>query len=149
MPTCEMCGKETNVWPHKIEGAELSVCKYCSRHGEKLKKIPRRVNVKAHNYRTNVTDETIVSDYDTIIRTAREKLKLKQEDFAKKINERLSVVQNIETKKFKPSIKLAKKLEKILNISLVTEDKKIDISQFTSKSKSNTLTLGDMIKIKK
>ncbi len=149
MPACEMCGYVCNTWPHKIEGAELNVCPKCGRFGEKLRKLPPKINVKAHKYKTNETDERVVTNYDQIVRQSREKLNLKQEDFAKKINEKLSVVQNIETKKFKPSIKLAKKLEKILKIKLIQEDEqKVDISKFKSQNKSDTLTLGDLIKTK-
>ena len=55
----------------------------------------------------------VVGDFATRVRKAREKLGLKQEDFAKKIKEKESIVHKLETGEFKPNLDLAKKLEKI------------------------------------
>ena len=85
--------------------------------------------------------------YAEIIKKAREKLNLKQEEFAKKINEKLSLVQNIERGKFKPSMNLAKKLERFLHVKLIESIEDSGIS--VEKSKSEGLTIGDFIKVKK
>ncbi len=147
--TCEMCGKQLSTWPHEIEGVKMDVCPTCGKFGKKLAK-PKKVFVRKvlPTYTTNETNERIVSNFAEIIRNTRSKSSLKQEEFAKKINEKASVVQHIETGKMKPSVKLAKKLEKIFNITLIEEEttKKLDLSKF--KNKSSTLTLGDMIKRK-
>ncbi|MDP7457542.1 MAG: helix-turn-helix domain-containing protein, partial [Candidatus Woesearchaeota archaeon] len=66
---------------------------------------------------------------------------------AKKINEKVSLIHHIETGKTEPSIALAKKLERFLNISLVKQDEQIPVH--IEKSSSEAMTIGDMIKVKK
>ena len=60
-----------------------------------------------------------------------------------------TVINNIETGKFEPPIKLAEKLEKFLGIKLVNE---VTLEGYKSASpspaSSEGMTLGDMIKVK-
>ena len=87
------------------------------------------------------------SDFAEKIRKKREKLGLKQEDFAKRISEKESVVHKLETGEFTPSLKLARKLEVLLGIKLIEsyeEEEKI-----TAKGETEEFTIGDVIKIKK
>ena len=53
------------------------------------------------------------------IRNKRDELGLKQEDFAKMLNEKESIIHKLETGEFKPSLKLAKKLEKKFGLKLI------------------------------
>ena len=72
---------------------------------------------------------------------------MKQEELAKKINEKESRLHKIESGHFTPSLRLARKLEKFLKITLVEQ-----VAEDTSpleKSKSESLTLGDFIKVRK
>ena len=87
-----------------------------------------------------------VPDYDQIIRKAREKRGLSQKDFANKLNEKESIVQKMETKTFKPSIKMAEKLQRILGIKLIETVEMEKVKQ--GKTESGVRTIGDMIKIK-
>ena len=91
--------------------------------------------------------EVIVEDYAEKIRKAREKLGLKQKDFAKKISERASLVHNFETGKIEPSLKIAQKLEKMLKIKLIEEIE--EKPEKIQKTKSEEFTVGDFIKVKK
>ena len=78
---------------------------------------------------------------------ARERSGLKQEELAKKLNEKESIISSIESGKFKPSINLAHKLEKFFNINLIEE---LGGEEFElSSSEGSGMTIGDMIKIKK
>ncbi len=92
--------------------------------------------------------QSIVDDYAARIRAAREHLNLTQEAFAKKLSEKVSIIQKIEAGNFKPSIKTARKLEKTLKISLVdqVEDSNIPFKQESSSSEG--LTMADFIKKK-
>ena len=74
---------------------------------------------------------------------------LKQEDFAKKINEKLSVVSGIESGRHKPSMELAKKIGRFLRISLVEEIEDKEEEKIAGKGASEELTIGDLIKIRK
>ena len=54
----------------------------------------------------------VSEDFNTIIRVAREKKGWSREELAKKIYEKVSVINRIESGKMVPDIKLARKLEK-------------------------------------
>ena len=91
----------------------------------------------------------VVKDAGKIIRGKREEMGLKQIEFAKKLNEKESVIQGWETGKLKPSIPKAKKLERILKVTLTEEIEDADESPTTKKAKGGALTIGDLIKVKK
>ena len=62
---------------------------------------------------TEVMD-LLVEDYAEKIRKKRESLGINQKEFAKKLNEKESLIQKIEAGHFEPSIGLAKKIGKVL-----------------------------------
>ena len=153
---CELCGKKIGK-PKKVrvEGSTLQVCEQCARHGEEVlehknkdvKELLSRVNKsKSKNIRRKGFGEegkTLVMDYPDKIREARLKQDLTQEELAKKLNEKKSVVAKLEKEDMRPSEDLRKKLERTLNVSLLEE-----IEQFsqTSEHKDAGLTIGDLIK---
>ena len=158
---CEMCGKETDVlYKAVIEGVELKVCKECSKFGTKVRPLntPARVGTKNqmnHSCRKMQPkrDEIIyivVPGYDRMIKEAREKAGMKQEEFSKKINEKESTIHNIESGRAEPSIKLARKIEKFFHIKLLEEltENEVSHSAIAKPSKSKELTVGDVIQIK-
>jgi len=141
---CELCGKKEAEFSALIEGVELKVCSSCAKHGQVLKKPAYAENRKV---RVELPEFVIVENFAEIIKKKRESMNLTQEDFAKKVNQKLSLMQNIESGHIKPTIDVAKKLEKILGIKLVKELKfeKVDLG----KKSSEGLTIGDLIKIRK
>jgi putative transcription factor len=151
-----MCGKDGSLVKARIEGAELDVCDDCSRFGKVIsrpkpiltKKIPERHAAIPLPKRKELL-ETIVPDYASKIKNAREKLGLTQEEFSKKLSERESIMQKIESGHFTPSIEQARKLEKALNIHLIEnfEDGEVPIAGQTKKG--DGFTLGDFIKTRK
>jgi len=148
MSVCEMCGNESPLVKTVIEGVELSVCKNCSGFGKIVRKrtfIPS----KKKFFREEKEDEDIdvlKEDYPSIIREKREQMGLKQKEMAMFLAERESVIHKIEAGNYKPSIKLARKIEKYLNIKLI---EKQHIEKQDLKVNKQILTIGDMIKIKK
>lgn len=147
---CDMCGSPGKMFKTIVEGTELSVCQECSRFGKVVGVIEQSIakpiaKTKSKEPETEVM-ELLVEDYAEKIRKKRESLGLNQEEFAKKLNEKESLIQKIESGHFEPSIGLAKRIGKILQLKLVEEyEEKHDA---VSKSKTDSFTIGDFIKIK-
>jgi len=152
-----MCGSGGYMVKAEIEGSTLTVCKNCSKYGKVISHV-REATVREKRKREKVLVERpvktkreiiflITNDYAKKIKDKREQLGMKQEDFAKMLNEKESVMHHIEQGKFKPSIYLARKLEKKLSITLVEQHEE-DHSKIIKPS-SEGFTIGDFIKIKK
>jgi len=166
---CEVCGQKIVGKYRKvnIEGANLIVCRNCAKFGDsstilhaqarKLEpSIPRtqkmggakksKISGKKKDFL--LTSYELVDDYMDKIRKAREERGLSQDELAKKINERVSIIKKIETGKMRPPQTLAKKLEKELQINL---HETVDSAGLAigSKDYSKELTLGDIVNIKK
>ena len=139
---CELCGRKEAEFSALIEGVELQVCASCSKHGQILKKPVFAENKKT---KSEEPELVIVENYAQLIKNKREELNLTQEDFSKKVNQKLSFMQNIESGHTKPTIEVARKLEKALGIKLIKEFK---FEKISPRAKTETLTIGDLIKIK-
>jgi len=131
-----------------IEGTELDVCKNCSSFGQGLKSRSHPSVVQPKRPVTlpqELTEtEAVVENFAQLIKDAREKKGLTQKDFAQSINEKASLIHKIETGA-EPPLALAKKIEKVLHVTLVT---KVQEAALPSTTKSGSITIGDMIKIK-
>ena len=149
---CEICGKNIIGKPIrvKIDGSVMQTCKECSKFGKvqkeprkpaKPRTIPRRPRIREPSYEVS-------EDFNTIIRQAREKKAWSREELAKKLYEKASVIGRIESGKMIPDIKLARKIEKILNISILD---KIEDEQpeDTVSSRRGGTTIGDIAHIKR
>ncbi len=95
-----------------------------------------------------ITQE-LTEDYPNKISVAREKLGLTHEELGKKINEKASVLRNLEAGKMEPNNQLASKLEHMLKIKLLVPISEEKVPPPTAKSANQELTLGDMIEIDK
>lgn len=159
---CEICGKpvsETNPTRAKIEGSVVVVCKECAKLGtiqkappkpkfQQNKKGKRNNNQPKRNYRRDEPTEELIEDYNEVVRKARESKNWSREDLGRQINEKVSVIQKIESGKMTPDNKLTKKLEKALNITLLENVDNVDLNQFINNS-SGERTLGNIMKIKR
>lgn len=146
---CELCGREDELVEAVVEGSILSVCNQCSKYGHviaikktKVAETPKKIELKLED---DIL-EVVVKDYSEKVKKAREGKKLTQEELAKKINEKESLVQKIESGHLEPSLYLAKKLENFLQIKLIEKESngekvKIDF-------KGNGLTIGDLVSFK-
>lgn len=151
-PTCEMCGKEAPLVKAEIEGGELEVCHNCSKFG-KVKSYVRIPSESNSNWKKKtvpkeVIEESVVHNYATILRSFREKNKLSQEDFARLLNEKESVVAKWESGSLKPSVETARKLEKIMGLKLVSLEEFENYKE-DGKKRGDVLTLGDFVKVRK
>jgi len=172
MVQCEMCGAETaSPKTIKVEGAELDVCDDCADFGTEVK--TQSSSSTSTKYSTSSSSsgdssstggssggsssntrrhdmfdemEEVAADYDDRIRNARESAGLSQEELAKEISEKASLVRKLERGAMLPSDSVQKKLEKYLSITL-TESSSGD-DDWESESGGDGLTLGDMVKRK-
>ncbi|MEE9409518.1 MAG: multiprotein bridging factor aMBF1 [Candidatus Heimdallarchaeota archaeon] len=166
MATCEMCGREIYSRPItiEIEGAELSVCPSCSKHGKKViqpKSRKPRTSVGSHPQQRDSSSRStstraprqvervgeLVTNYFEKIRLARQKMKISQKEVAIQTKISTSELQSIETGKIRPSDKIIGILEKFYNIKLTEE-----IQSYRPKDQKkgpSFQTLGDIVVIKK
>lgn len=163
-----MCGREIYGEPIliEIEGAIISVCNACAKHGKRVQKKPTKPvrsgtkssisrrpskpikKVKSTpSVRFSEGSETLVEDYAERIRIARQKKKLTQKEVAIQTKISVSVLQSIETGKLRPSDEVRRKLEKFFNIKLVEEVNPYVTQEV--KKRPTEQTLGDVVIIKK
>ena len=160
---CEVCGHKIHTEPITavIEGAKLTVCVECSKHGKIVYEeptAPKQALKKPQAPITMVQKKPIVAkveitqepteDYANKIKLAREKLALTHEELGKKINEKASVLRNLEAGKMAPNNQLASKLEHMLKIKLLVPISEEKVTQLP-KSANQELTLGDLIELNK
>jgi putative transcription factor len=148
MAYCEMCGSDTNLVKATIEGTTLNVCGRCAKFGnispgENIQKKEKEVKIKIE---PQIVYE-IVNDYSLLIKNAREKLGLKQEELALRLSEKVSEIHNIESGKLKPSFKVAVKIEKVLGIKLIEQIMEQTPNKINFKESG--ITIGDLINMKK
>ena len=127
LPECTLCGKHvTSLNKIELEGAIVEVCDECVRFGRRIEvKINRKIYkplAKEVNFSEIITEGfTLASDYGKRIREARESLGLTRMEFAKKINERESIIRRLERQTMEPDEKLTEKIERFLHIKLKEE----------------------------
>ena len=159
---CELCGKETEqLFLVEIEGSKLMVCERCKGYGKFIKKMNAYENENKHEKKKQVknmsntkseelfNDDTyeLIDNYGELIKEKREEMGFTQEQFAKLLNEKESIIHKIENQEIEPNFNLAKKIEHKLGIKILTKTPNYAYS--TKKESNTTLTLGDIIKLKK
>jgi putative transcription factor len=149
MPDCEICGKEVvDIYLVSIDGARMSTCAVCAKSGKVIRKIEATPAQRERvMLRKEEPDIEIVDNYASLVRNGREKLGLSQEDFARKINETLSVMRKIELGKMKPTEKLAQRIERLLDIKIFQQVSKESVE--AAPKKGGAVTLGDVVVIRK
>ncbi|MDH7563759.1 MAG: multiprotein bridging factor aMBF1 [Candidatus Bathyarchaeota archaeon] len=162
---CEVCGRKIFGQPQRvlIEGAKLTVCYECSKHGKIIheepkpktiapklsgKRQPLNIPVRSQPGIKIDTSIELVENYGEKIRQAREKLNLSHEDLGKKLNEKVSLLRKIETEKMRPNNTLASRLEHVLKVKLIVPASEEKISDAKiPKAVSREVTLGDLMKL--
>ncbi len=138
MPSfCELCGNSIQSPKNVIiDGSIFNVCLSCSKRGKpyepnqpskktfspKNGSIPMSQKKPIKVYRPKaipITDEKILRpDFGKIIREARMKKGITQENVANQLSEKITLYKKIETGGIKPNEILSKKLERFLGIQL-------------------------------
>jgi putative transcription factor len=88
----------------------------------------------------------LVDGYGELIRRTRQRNGMTVEDFAKKLNEKESVVKKLEREELNPSADLIRKVERELGVKLLELSPSASGPVMTKPL--GPRTLGDMIKIK-
>jgi putative transcription factor len=153
---CELCGKrEDRLGYSFVEGVRLQVCSNCARFGKFAGEVPvsnpkddkKKSTMVSHNVvhaDEEVEEEFVIPDFASKIRKKREELGLSQKEFAMKLNERESFVSGLENGTVVLSLDTAKKLEKVLHLTLIMKEKPMHIAQ-KSFGSSGAMTIGDLL----
>jgi putative transcription factor len=141
MNECEICGSDKAERKTKIDKAILTVCDKCVSFGEEIR--PPQMKIKKAISKLEETEEILKSNFSEMIRLSREKMRLRQDELAKKLNEKSSVIKRVE-EGWDSSPSLISKLEKFFNIKLTESPGE---SKLETKRKKEKLTIGDVVEI--
>ncbi len=118
MPRCEICGKEVDkLYKVEIEGAIMYVCKSCASAGNLLEVEVEEKEEKKEEKSLH-EEKRIKVDYAKIISDALANSSISIEGLSRRIGVSKDELQKIISGKIIPEDRIARKLEKILNISL-------------------------------
>lgn len=145
MADCEMCGATSDrLTKAKVEDTIMRVCQNCARHGSVLREPVQKRQFRPKKFQREEKEEYIDPGFSKLIKSARENKGLKQSELAKLMNEKESVIHNVESGHMKPPFKLAKKFEQTLHISIIKTLQKREVE--TTNTNSQPLTIGDLLK---
>ncbi|MBD3249750.1 TIGR00270 family protein [Candidatus Woesearchaeota archaeon] len=149
---CDMCGKEeSSLLKTLVEGTEMNLCRDCSKYGEVRgvvkEEVPEKKKKEAVEEPEEEVVEVISEEFSSKLKNKRESMGMKQEEFAKSINEKESVVHKWETGEMTPNIGKARELEKKLKLKIVEEI--VEKHERNAPGKAEAVTIGDIIKVRK
>ncbi|MBI2145851.1 TIGR00270 family protein [Candidatus Woesearchaeota archaeon] len=111
--------------------------------------MKQRVNYAPKKFapRPEGPEYRVISNFASLLRSAREKKGMTQEDFAKFIRERESILAKWEAGTVTPGIDVAKRIGKQLGLSLIELEEVSTVSS-GSTQKANEPTVGDFVKVR-
>ena len=142
---CEICGEGRAVLKANVDGTNFEVCEKCSRFGKIIHKPEVRLRSQVRSFVNEKTEQEILPDFAQRIRQAREKAGLSRKEFAQKLNETQGVIEQLESGKRLPNLKVAKKIETQFRIRLIGSV----VEPETTTTNLPEMTLGDRVVIKK
>jgi len=157
---CDLCGKTGALWVCAVEGTEMQLCEKCKSYGAVKRAVAstqapppkKKEGVAVSSYpsqrampeRVEKTEQ-VVANFAARIKQARERLGLKQDEFAKKLNIRESMLHKYETGNLTPDLETAAALARALKIKLVEEvEEKTSVSGV--RRNAGPLTIGDIFR---
>jgi len=84
-----------------------------------------------------------VEGFGEIIRLARERMGLTQEELASLVHEKVSIIKKIESGAFRPPLELARSLERVLKVKILMELREEDVHVQPPTTPVRGVTLGD------
>ncbi len=148
MEECDICGRKAgNLYLVELEGAQMIACSECSKGAKIIEQLTTAEKVEVARRPQKIVEEsTVVENYGSTIRRAREMMGVPLKTLAEKINEKESTLVRVEAEHMLPGDKLSKKLEKELGIRLIVKEKP-EASPHMS-GKQAPVTLGDAAMLK-
>ncbi len=127
MSYCELCGSQITGRPIPIvveNDVVMQVCGQCSRHGKQhpSKKIEKRWERRQPRQAFTIKLMSVRKDYSKLIKEARQRLGMTEDELGEKMGELGPVVKLMEVGKFKPDEALARRLEGVLGVTLLEEE---------------------------
>lgn len=110
---CEICGVRDAKTKVNMDGLTLQACTECSKFGKNIRKP-----VKRRKRSREIVRNEILPDYDKRIRKARVSRGFSRKELAGNLQVKESVLAKVESGRMLPDDKLARKLEKSLDIRL-------------------------------
>lgn len=162
---CDLCGKEGQLYQAKVEGSVMTICDSCKSYASdvirrvpsaKEKEVASKLKAKQQEEYSSSPSLApkgeilllVRPDYAKVIKAAREKSGLKQEDMAKKLKVKESQLHKYESGSHMPDLETARLLEKELKIKLVQEHKD-EAGPAARHGGAASFTLGDFVKRRK
>lgn len=143
---CDLCGKEGELVRARIEGTVLTVCASCRGHGEIIEEQrPVRRRQRPVESRREVL-ELVRQGCGATIKRAREERGLKQEQLAKQLRIKESLLHAYESGSHIPDLETARRLERALGINIVETHVEEHEAAAPSAEEGGALTIGDLIK---
>lgn len=154
MVLCELCGKNVSeAYRVEVLGSSVVACGLCAKSGRILgpikpaeKKRPQPAAVREKPAVLDDEDWSLVDDCGRVVKTARERSGLRQEELAKKISEPESLLHRIESGRIRPNPAVARKIEKTLNVRLIMESESGEFD-FNGGGGADS-TLGDVVVVR-
>lgn len=143
MVECELCGSKRANRKAKVEGVILNICNKCVKYGEEIPSIQFK-KVKKPLRKIEELEKIIKPGFHKIIRNSREKMKLTQDQLAKKLKEKASVIKRIE-EGWEPPLVLIRKIERFFDLKLIEE---LEEGSLNTKTKRKKLTIGDIVEVR-
>ncbi len=145
MEECELCGNKINeTYTINLDGTVLRVCAKCAKGKTVIGSSGIAARTTPVRRSTMKEEIPLKENYGTIIREARESMKLPIKVLAEMINEKETFVLRVEQQKMRPDTKLAKKLEKALNVKLYEGQDLTDLT-LHRKGRTEEATLGEFV----
>lgn len=150
---CELCGSPIrgNGITVSFEGSIITVCPSCYakiKKSAKVTELPKQTKKSIKPTVPKISNEVeleVVDDYYKLIKEARERLKMTQQELAQKLKVSENIIKRFESGKLKPTIQQAKQLEKILGIKLLVP---VEEEEGEGEEEDFVLTLGDVAHIR-
>ncbi|MFP3949683.1 MAG: helix-turn-helix domain-containing protein [Candidatus Micrarchaeia archaeon] len=149
---CDICGKREASFIVEIEGAKMAACRGCAYHGkivlslEEDPEAPKPARARSAP-KTLKLEEDLMEGYGKTVRRARESRNMKIEELANQINEKASYLDKIENESVRIPIKIAKKLERALNIKILEKVEDSEVPSELTKHSKKELSLLDMLEM--
>ena len=155
---CEVCGSSDAPYLSLIEGARLHTCARCAHMGQMLMRPSSSSSAPGESVPARSAMRSAAPEYELsegfgeAMRKARLGMKLPLSVLAERLAEKESFLERVEAEKTHPSVELARKLEKELNVELLEQTENLSgaaLVESTKRAGAGGRTLGDIVEFQK